>query len=116
MKRTPASCPVCDGKLTTTRLSCQDCGTELVGDFGACSFCALDPAEMDIVKVFLSSRGNMRDLERHLGVSYPTARARFAAVLNKLGLSDNSAKDRDEILRQVAAGELSAEDAAKLLG
>ena len=39
-----------------------------------------------MLKVFLASRGNMRDLERHLGVSYPTARARFDDLLRRLGL------------------------------
>jgi hypothetical protein len=44
-----------------------------------------------MLRVFLASRGNMRDLERHLGVSYPTARARFDDLLRRLGLANGGA-------------------------
>jgi hypothetical protein len=57
-----------------------------VGHFAPCDFCGLDDGDLDMLKVFLASRGNMRDLERHLGVSYPTARARFDDLLRRLGL------------------------------
>ena len=86
LHRPLTTCPVCSGELITTRLGCRACGTELVGEFGSCSFCALDDAELDLLRVFLSSRGNLRELEKHLGVSYPTARARFADLLAELGL------------------------------
>ena len=85
--RAPTACPVCDANLVTTRLGCHSCGTELVGAFGSCDFCALDAKDVDLLKVFLVSRGNMREVEKHLGVSYPTARLRFAQVLSKLGLN-----------------------------
>ncbi|MDR3069922.1 MAG: DUF2089 domain-containing protein [Propionibacteriaceae bacterium] len=115
-RRVPTACPVCDGVLTTTRLSCAQCGTELVGVFGSCAFCALDEPEIELVKVFLASRGNLREVEKHLGVSYPTARARFTRLLVKLGLNgDESAHSREQILDQVAVGKLSAEEAAVLL-
>ena len=32
--------------------------------------------ETELLRVFLASRGNLREVEKHLGVSYPTARAR----------------------------------------
>ncbi|WP_342373009.1 DUF2089 domain-containing protein [Propioniciclava soli] len=95
--RTPhrplTTCPVCSGDLVTTRLGCGSCGTELVGEFGSCSFCALDDAQLDLLRVFLVSRGNLRELEKHLGVSYPTARARFADLLEALGLADDAAHE-----------------------
>lgn len=83
--RALSACPVCGDKLVTSRLGCTGCGTELVGQFEPCPFCALDDADLDLLRVFLSSRGNLKELEKHLEVSYPTARARFDAVLDKLG-------------------------------
>ena len=74
-----------------TQLGCPSCGTGLVGRFEPCDFCALDDADLQMLKVFLASRGNMRDLERHLGVSYPTARARFDDLLRRLGLAPAAA-------------------------
>lgn len=107
-----------------TRLSCGSCGTELAGVFAACEFCALDDTDVTTLRVFLSSRGNLRELERHLGVSYPTARQRFNELLTKLGLGEQdeatapaapAPPTRDEILAQVAAGTLAPADAATAL-
>jgi hypothetical protein len=84
--RPPRDCPVCTSRLETTQLGCPSCGTGLTGHFAPCEFCGLDDGDLTMLRVFLASRGNMRDLERHLGVSYPTARARFDDLLRRLGL------------------------------
>jgi hypothetical protein len=88
----PRDCPVCGDSLALTRLSCRSCGTELSGEFEQCEFCSLTTDERDLLRVFLASRGNMKELERHLGVSYPTARARYDAVLAKLGIERTGAE------------------------
>src|SRR6266851_5755474 len=85
-RRPPSNCPVCNLRLATTRLTCPDCSTELSGAFTSCEFCVLRDEDRDVLRVFLASRGNMKELERHLGVSYPTARARFDALLGKIGI------------------------------
>ncbi|MDO5683508.1 MAG: DUF2089 domain-containing protein [Propionibacteriaceae bacterium] len=122
LHRAPSDCPVCGDQLHVTRLGCTSCGTELAGVFQTCEFCALSPAEIETLRVFLASRGNLREVEKHLGVSYPTARLRLTQLLMRLGLSgeaDNGATSappsRDEVLAQVAAGTLSPEEAQKLL-
>jgi hypothetical protein len=95
--RALADCPVCGDRLVTTRLGCGSCGTELVGQFAPCPYCALDDADHELLRVFLTSRGNIKDLQAHLGVSYPTARARFNDVLARLGwLSEADAEGADE--------------------
>jgi hypothetical protein len=78
---------VCAERLRVTRLGCDACGTGISGDFEQCEFCALDAADRDVLRVFLASRGNIKELERHLGVSYPTARSRFDDLIRKLGLT-----------------------------
>src|SRR5438046_9596543 len=85
-RRPPSNCPVCSSRLALTRLSCPSCETELSGAFAQCEFCVLSDEERDVLRVFLASRGNMKELERHLCVSYPTARARFDALLPQLGI------------------------------
>ena len=89
--RPPVDCPVCGDELVTSRLGCPGCGTELSGHFARCDYCALDAKELELLQVFLSSRGNLREVEKHLGVSYPTARARFTDLLVKLGLAGDEA-------------------------
>ncbi len=126
----PADCPVCGDDLIVTRKGCRTCGTELAGEFESCVYCGLETSELDLLRVFLSSRGNLREVEKHLGVSYPTARARLDAVVEKLGFaaspdvaSDGTAVEeqrepmtpQEQVLARVSTGEISAETAATLL-
>lgn len=117
--RAPSECPVCADQLEVTRLGCASCGTELAGEFAGCPFCALDDADLEMLKVFLTSRGNLREVEKHLGVSYPTARARFTTLLVNLGLEKqapvSTPVDRDKILADVAAGVLTPAEAQRIL-
>lgn len=116
--RAPSDCPVCGEHLSVTRLGCTSCGTELAGLFAACPFCSLGQKDLDLLRVFLTSRGNMREVEKHLGVSYPTARQRFADVLLRLGLTEEPAqpvRSRERILAEVAAGSLAPAEAQRLL-
>ncbi len=117
MRRPPSSCPVCNHRLATTRLTCPDCNTELSGAFAQCEFCVLTDEDRDVLRVFLASRGNMKDLERHLVVSYPTARARFDTLLGKLGIERPAtpAPSRIELMEQVARGEIDIDEAMKRL-
>lgn len=116
--RAPTDCPVCGDHLAVTRLGCASCGSELAGVFPACDFCALGPADLEMLRVFLTSRGNMREVEKHLGVSYPTTRLRFGQLLSRLGLGDQpepAGLTREQILSEVASGALSPGDAQNLL-
>jgi hypothetical protein len=114
--RPPSNCPVCGDSLALTRLGCESCGTEISGAFRTCEFCALTDEERELLRVFLSSRGNTKDLARHLQVSYPTARMRFDALLGRLGLDrDSTAPPREEVLRQLASGEIDVDEAARLM-
>ena len=112
----PRICPVCGDRLMVTRLSCGSCSTELSGRFESCEFCDLAPDERQMLKVFLASRGNMKDLERHLGVSYPTARARFDALLAKLGIDRPTPPAANlDTLESLARGEIDVDQALERL-
>lgn len=89
-RRPPRRCPVCSEQLMLTRLSCPSCATELSGSFTSCEFCSLSPDDRALLGVFLSSRGNLKEVQAHLGVSYPTARARFDELLERLDLRPKS--------------------------
>jgi len=99
-----------------TRLSCPECRTELSGAFETCEFCSLGAEDRDVLRIFLASRGNMKELERHLGVSYPTARARFDGLLARLGLGEKPVPDpRVAMLEQLARGEIDVDEAERRL-
>ena len=117
-RRPPASCPVCSSRLAVTRLTCPSCDTELSGAFTSCEFCALTDEDRDVLRVFLASRGNMKELERHLGVSYPTARARFDALLARMGIeraTPAASPSRVELMEQVARKEIDIDEALRRL-
>ena len=80
-----ATCPVCAGELAVTRLRCGGCGTTIEGEFGVGRFARLTRDQTVLLESFLRSRGNLRDMERELGISYPTVRARVEALVRALG-------------------------------
>lgn len=116
--RAPSDCPVCGQLLAVTRLGCGSCGSELAGVFASCEFCSLTDKDTELLRVFLASRGNLREVEKHLGVSYPTARLRFSQLLDQLGLGGDSEPmplTREQILSEVATGALTPAEAQRLL-
>jgi hypothetical protein len=132
-----STCPVCANELAITRLHCRGCGTSLEGEFGVGRFGRLAREQLSLLESFLRSRGNLREMERELGISYPTIRGRLDALVRSLGLADEPAaegeSDRDGaeeaaiaeqaddsaerrlILERLARHELSAEEAASAL-
>lgn len=110
----PSACPVCREDLLTTRLTCPSCHTEVSGTFAGCRYCKLSDEDQGLLAVFLRSRGNLRDVQAYLGVSYPTARQRFQELLERLGF-DQPVSDPDEVMQDLAAGRISVEEAQNLL-
>jgi hypothetical protein len=82
-----AICPVCDHELEVTRLHCAECDTTLEGRFSVGRFGRLTRDQLALLEMFLRARGNLRDLERELGISYPTVRNRLEALIRALGLA-----------------------------
>jgi hypothetical protein len=128
-----STCPICSSELAVTRLHCASCGTTLEGDFSVGRFGRLTREQLILLESFLRSRGNLREMERELGISYPTVRSRVEALVRALGFGprpDDDAVDetgtaaaaaptagrtRDEILQALSRHEMSAEDAASAI-
>jgi len=112
-------CPSCAEALKVTRLECDSCGTRVEGNFALGRFQALAPEQLQFLETFVRVRGNIKDVERELGVSYPTVRARLDAVIRALGFEvpseDHHAERRKEILRELSEGKIGADDAVQLL-
>jgi hypothetical protein len=120
-----STCPVCSGELGVTRLRCRSCGTTLEGDFSVGRFARLDRDQLALLESFLRARGNLREMERELGISYPTVRSRVEALVRSLGFGPRSDDDaapasepgqtREDILERLARREISAEEAAQAI-
>jgi len=123
-----STCPVCSSELAVTRLHCASCGTTLEGDFSVGRFGRLSREQLALLESFLRSRGNLRDMERELGISYPTVRSRVESLVRALGFGargdDDQADEppqqpaadpadpRQAILERLARHEIGAEEAA----
>jgi hypothetical protein len=114
-------CPVCGDDLEVIRLECVRCHTAIEGRFAMTRLARLDDEQIRFVETFLRVRGNIKEMERELRVSYPTVRSRLDAVLQAMGYSvepsrdDEQAEKRREILDQLQAGKVSAEEAIRML-
>src|SRR4051794_20475731 len=80
-----STCPVCSHELSVTRLNCGECGTTLEGSFSVGRFGRLNRDQLSLLESFLRSRGNLREMERELGLSYPTIRGRVDAWYGRSG-------------------------------
>ena len=114
-----------------TRLHCNTCGTTIDGEFSVGRFARLGRDQMLLLEAFLRSRGNLRELERELGVSYPTVRGRVEALIRAIGLSDGTPlpqgpepkadephvdpETRRAVLERLSRREITAEQAAAAL-
>ena len=124
-----STCPVCAGELAVTRLHCRQCGTTLEGEFSVGRSGRLTKEQLILLESFLRSRGNLRDMERELGISYPTVRGRVEALVRALGFGPRDGSDeadddavatanadiaaaRQQILERLSKGDIGAEEAA----
>lgn len=111
-------CPVCGEDLYVTKLSCHKCHTHIEGNFTLCKFCRLSNEQKNFVEIFLKNRGNIREIEKELGISYPTVRSRLENIIEALGYNpkfDEPKVDKKEVLEKLNSGEISTEEAIKLL-
>jgi hypothetical protein len=123
-------CPACGGQIVVTECKCANCNLQMRGEFQIGLFSTLSTDQLTFVQVFLRARGNLTEVEKILGVSYPTIRNKLDEINDTLERAEPTAQvnsDRGEngaaamppvedtrrsILQQVAAGKLSATEAA----
>lgn len=123
----PHRCPVCDHEMKISKLTCTYCPTKIEGDFSSCKFCQLPAEQLIFVEAFIKCRGNIKEVEKELGISYPTVRGRLDSVIEALGYGVYKEKEpenekmnlleesqrRQEILETLERGEISAQEATR---
>ncbi len=124
MRKILEQCPSCGGALDVTELTCPSCETVIRSRYAPCPFCRLAPKSLHFLETFVQCRGNIKEMERALGISYPTVRGRLDAVIRELGYEvevetevdeAETAAQRKEILDQLDQGEITASEATKRL-
>jgi hypothetical protein len=117
----PTHCPVSGEPLEVTRLHCPESGVTIEGRFQPNEFALLPAGNLEFLRLFVKVRGNLKEVERILGLSYPTIRQRFENLVSVLGYEaapearSDRGERRAEILQRLERGEIGADEAAKAL-
>jgi len=115
------TCPICEHRLTVTRLHCRNCDTTIEGHFETGRMGQLTAEQLSFVETFLRCEGKLNRMEGVLGLSYPTLRSRLSQVIQAMGFevgpeqADTSDEQRHQILDELASGQISSEQAMELL-
>ena len=114
MREALGPCPVCGGEMAVTEYNCTECGVSLKGHFKRCDLCQLPKELLHFVRVFLKCEGNMKEVEKVLGLSYPTIKARLSKLNQYLSLEDFNrfmeTQDRLELLQRFREGKVSLDE------
>jgi hypothetical protein len=129
----PRRCPLTGGPIVVTRFYCPDADVSIEGRFAVETppFAQLSPDQLKFVEIFVRNEGKLNRMEDELGLSYPTIRSRLHEIIRTLGYepgkddaatppaptspSTPPAPDRKAVLADLDAGNISFEDAMKLL-
>ena len=115
----PAKCPTCEGKLNVTEMKCSNCNTKISGEFYLDELFQLNYELQQFLKIFIKTRGNIKNMEKELDMSYPTVRNKLNELIKTLGYEDDFGEEeqqkRKEILDLLEAGEIEAVEAAERL-
>lgn len=114
MARVMAKCPVCGENLVITEFSCNSCGTTIRGRFELDEFFRLSPEQLNFLRIFIKARGNLSELQKELGISYPTARSRLESIVRTLGYEAKEIEEErevDNLLDKLEKGEISSQEA-----
>jgi hypothetical protein len=113
-KKLITRCPFCGDELSITRLSCGGCNTQIDSQLGIPLFFRLPPDLQEFVLIFLRCQGKIRDVEKELGISYPTVCKRLDLVNELLG-NTGSPVNRSNILERLERGDINVQEATQLL-
>ncbi|MBX6350036.1 MAG: DUF2089 domain-containing protein [Clostridia bacterium] len=117
-------CPVCGEPLEVTELACRSCDTTIRGRFLLGRFAALTPEQWEFLEIFVRNRGNIREVERDMGLSYPAVRSRLDGLVEALGYPEKareaqkprgepglSREERLQVLEELSRGAITAREA-----
>lgn len=112
-----SKCPVCDSKLNVIKLKCQKCSTVIENEFELSKLEYLDDEHINFIEVFVKCRGNIKDVEKELGISYPTVRAKLDDVVSALGYTviKKPSIGSKIIIDMLEKGDITPEEAIKMM-
>lgn len=112
-----SNCPYCASDFVIKEVECQGCKTQIKGNFKANRFNLFTMEDLFFIEIFLKNEGNIKLMEKDLGVSYPTVKSRLKNIVKTLGYQedDSNAKHRMKVLSDLSEGKIDVNDAIKHL-
>ena len=113
-----STCPVCGKQLKIAKLECTHCRTVIENHFELSKFAALSKDQLQFIEIFLKCRGNIKEVEKEMGASYPTIRRKLDEVIAALGFSPERKTetiDRKKVIAMLERVEITAKEAIELL-
>lgn len=112
-------CPICNKKLVVKTLRCDECNTEITGEFNLTPFDYLTKDQLDFALIFIKCEGNIKAIEKTLNISYPSVKKQIDELVSALGINkvlESEPLTREKVGQMLKNGEISFDEAEKLLG
>jgi hypothetical protein len=109
------NCPHCKGKLVIKEYHCSSCNLTLRGDFEESYFSNLSKEQLDFIKTFVIVQGNIKEMEKRLGISYPTVKNRLSEIIQALGYKSNHNIDYTDVFSDLEEGFVNVEEALAMI-
>ncbi len=105
-----------DDDIIIERIRIPRTGMAIEGEFELPPLSRLTEEDQFFVAAFVKSHGSIKDMESYFGVSYPTIKNRLNRIGEKLDFVEIVLpNDREEILTRLERGEITVDEAEKLL-
>jgi hypothetical protein len=102
--------------LVVERVRIPEKGITIDGPFLLPQLARLTLEDQVFITAFLRSHGSIKEMEQTFGVSYPTIKGRLNRIAGQLEfIETNPAPSRSEILERLNQGEITADEAIRLL-
>jgi hypothetical protein len=85
----PTTCPACNNQLKVKSLICQQCDTEIQGQYELPALASLCPNDQAFILDFMKASGSLKEMAKLLGLSYPTVRNRLDEIIERVKLAEN---------------------------
>ncbi len=110
-----ARCPGCGQSMQIARAHCSACEVSLDGAFEVSALGKLSLEDQLFVVAFMRTHGSIKRMEGLFGISYPTVKNRLNGIVAQLDKTFQVPTSNGAVLDQLAAGEITVEQAMERL-
>lgn len=93
MKLLPIICPACSSPLRVKSLICEQCQTEIQGQYELPALARLSADDQGFILEFIKASGSLKEMAKLLQLSYPTVRNRLDEIIERVKLAENPAEN-----------------------